>query len=132
MKKANLYVKLTAKSPFLFISLVLISLASIVYLSLTTKLDIIKTYKAHWDGQSLIIPEVLSFYGGNAFVYENRNEEVYALTISPADIKTSKDNTQIAVSDTEMDFQSDTIMLDIPIGEETLFTRVFAHGGTNE
>lgn len=131
-KYANLYVKMTAKSPLLFLVLILISTIFLFGVTLTTKVDVIETYKAKVENNKICIQDVGDTTLTEVYVYENRNEAVYKVMIEPEMV--SQENNSLEISVNELGFipQSDSVNIDIPIRKITLFRRVFLQGGKSE
>lgn len=131
-KHANLYVKMTAKSPLLFLILILISIIFLFGVTLTTKVDVIKTYKVKIQNNKICIQNVYEITRNEVYVYENRNEAVYKVKIEPEMVRQESNSLEISVNQLGFIPQSDSVNIDIPIQEITLFRRVFLQGGKNE
>ncbi len=131
-KYANLYVKITAKSPLLFLILILISTIFLFGVTLTTKVDVIETYKAKFENNQICIQDVNDITMNEVYVYENRNEAVYKVIIEPEMFRQESNSLEISVNELEFIPQSDSVNIDIPIRKITLFRRVFLQGGKNE
>lgn len=131
-KTANLYVKMTAKTPVLFLSLIVLSVWMIVYITMTTEVDVIKTYEAKVENNKLVIFEADAFFPDRIYFYENRDEAVYELRVKQEEI--TYDGTTMVVSLGEMMFEPETgaVKADIPVEKISLFRRVFLQGGKNE
>ena len=131
-KYANLYVKMTAKSPLLFLVLILISTIFLFGVTLTTKVDVIETYKVKVENNQICIQDVNDITLTEVYVYENRNEAVYKVIIEPEMIRQENNFLEISVNELGFIPQSDSVNIDIPIRKITLFRRVFLQGGKNE
>ena len=131
-KYANLYVKMTAKSPLLFLALILISTIFLFGVTLTTKVDVIETYKAKVENDQICIQDVNDITLNEVYVYENRNEAVYKVIIEPEMFRQESNSLEISVNELGFIPQSDSVNIDIPIRKITLFRRVFLQGGKNE
>lgn len=131
-KHANLYVKMTVKSPLLFLMLILISIIFLFGVTLTTKVDVIKTYKVKIQNNKICIQNVNEITRNEVYVYENRNEAVYKVKIEPEMIRQENNSLEISVNQLGFIPQSDSVNIDVPIQEITLFRRVFLQGGKNE
>ena len=131
-KYANLYVKMTAKSPLLFLILILISTIFLFGVTLTTKVDVIETYKAKVENNQICIQDVYDITLNEVYVYENRNEAVYKVIIEPEMFRQESNSLEISVNELGFIPQSDSVNIDIPIRKITLFRRVFLQGGKNE
>ncbi len=128
-KYANLYVKMTAKSPLLFLFLILISTIFLFGVTLTTKVDVIETYKAKVENNKICIQDVYDITLTEVYVYENRNEAVYKVIIEPEMVSQGNNSLEISVNELGFIPQSDFVNIDIPIRKITLFRRVFLQGG---
>lgn len=128
-KYANLFVKMTAKSPLLFLLLILLSVLFLFGVTLTTKVDVIKTYNVKIENDKICIQNASDFMPDEVYVYENRNEAVYKVKIEPEMV--SRENNSLEISVNQLSFipQSDYVYIDIPIQKITLFRRVFIQGG---
>ncbi len=128
-KYANLFVKMTAKSPLLFLLLILLSVLFLFGVTLTTKVDVIKTYNVKIENDKICIQNASDFMPDEVYVYENRNEAVYKIKIEPEMV--SRENNSLEISVNQLSFipQSDYVYIDIPIQKITLFRRVFIQGG---
>ena len=131
-KYANLYVKMTAKSPLLFLILILISIIFLFGVTLTTEVDVIETYKVKVENNKICIQNVNNLTLNEVYVYENRNEAVYKVKIEPEMVRQENNSLEISVNELGFIPQSDTVNIDIPIRKITLFRRVFLQGGKNE
>jgi len=131
-KYANLYVKVTAKSPLLFLILILISIAFLFGVTLTTKVDVIETYKVKVENNKIRIQNISDFTLNEVYVYENRNEAVYKVIIEPEMVREDNNSLEISVNELGFTPQSGSVYIDIPIRKITLFRRVFLQGGKNE
>lgn len=131
-KYANLYVKLTAKSPFLFLILILISIIFLFGVTLTTKVDVIETCSVKVENNKICIQNVTDIMSDEVYVYENRNEAVYKVKIEPEIVRQENNSLEISVNELGFIPQSDFVNVDIPIRQITLFRRVFLQGGKNE
>ena len=131
-KYANLYVKMTAKSPLLFLLLILISIIFLFGVTLTTKVDVIETYKVKVENNKICLQNVNDVTWNQVYVYENRNEAVYKVKIEPEMVRQESKSLEISVNQLGFIPRSDFVNIDIPIREITLFRRVFLQGGKNK
>lgn len=130
-KSANLYVKLTAKSAILFVLLILLSVTFILYITINTKVDVVRTYEGRIEGNQIIINNIRHYKLDKIYVYVNRNESVYTVDINKN--LTFDNNCMIIDYDVDkFQFTSNLVKVDIPIKKVTLFERVFMRGGKNE
>lgn len=128
-KYANLFVKMTAKSPLLFLSLILASIIFLFGVTLTTWVDVIETCKVKVENNKICIQNVSDIIPDEVYVYENRNEAVYKVKIEPEMIRQENNSLEIPVNELGFIPQSDSVNIDIPIQKITLFRRVFLQGG---
>lgn len=131
-KTANLYVKMTAKSPVLFLSLICFSILILLYLTLSTKVDVIHTYHVILEDHKIIIPETIHYRPDKIYLYENRNKEVNCIKVNPNDLSYRDNAIVISINQDLFDYEVTNIKVDMPVKEITLFERVFLHGGKNE
>lgn len=131
-KYANQFVKMTAKSPLLFLILILISITFLFGVTLTTKVDVIRTYKVKVENNKICIRDVNDIPWNEVYVYENRNEAVYKVKIEPEMVRQESNSLEISVNQLGFIPQSDFVNIDVPIQKITLFRRVFLQGGKNE
>lgn len=135
MKKqtTNKYVKLIVKSPCVFLGLILLCIVALLYITLSTTVDVVKTYEARIEDNRIIILESGPDIPRNIYIYEDRDKVVYHLEIEPSDvIKYDDYNLIIPLGDFAIERGCDFVKVDIPIKEITLFRRVFLQGGRNE
>ena len=129
MKKlAYSYVKYVVKKPVLFGALIFISITIIIIMTLTTKINLIVSYDAIIDKDTIKIEKVIEPYANYLYVYSNRNEYVYRFEVRG--IKYEKDSTTIfIVASNEVDgLEQQGIQVDIPMKEISLFERIFERG----
>lgn len=131
-KYANLYVKMTAKSPLLFLLLILISIIFLMGVTLMTTVDVIKTYNVKVENNKICVQDIGDIVPDEVYVYENRNEAVYKVMIKPEMVSQEKDSLEISVNDLGFIPQADSVNIDVPLRKITLFRRVFLQGGKNE
>lgn len=134
MKKrtANLYVKMTAKSPVLFLVLIFLSVIIILYITLSTEVDVIQTYDVRLEDNKITVPETMHYKPEKIYIYENRNNAIYSIPVESKDI--AYDDTSIIILIKQNPFENELtdVKVDIPIKKVTLFKRVFLQGGKNE
>lgn len=131
-KTANLFVKMTAKSPLLFLGLILLSVVIILYITLTTEVDVIQTYEAKVEGNTLMISQVNRQNLSKLYVYENREKAVYCLEPEEEEIEWSTTGVKVFPGEDFFDGETDFVKVDIPVRKISLFRRVFLQGGKNE
>lgn len=126
----NTYVKYVAKKPILFFAMVCVFVFFILFLSLTTKTSLIQTYDGTMTGNSIVVNTEIKTAPDKIYVYENRNEAVFLVSVTNIDHNDS--TTTFFLNDgTELSEISNTgiVKIDIPIGEISLFERIFLKGG---
>lgn len=131
-KTANLFVKMTAKSPLLFLGLILLSVVIILYITLTTEVDVIQTYDAKVEGNTLMISQVNRQNLSKLYVYENRERAVYCLEPEEGDIDWDGTGMLVSLEEPFFEPETDFVKVDIPVRKISLFRRVFLQGGKNE
>lgn len=128
-KRANLFVKLTAKSPLLFLLLIFISIIFLFGVTLTTKVDVIETYNAKVENNKICVQNVTDLPENEVYIYENRNEAVYKVITEPEMFSQENNSLEIPLNKLGFIPQSDSVKVDISIQKITLFRRVFLQGG---
>lgn len=128
-KRANLFVKLTAKSPLLFLLLIFISIIFLFGVTLTTKVDVIETYNAKVENNKICVQNVTDLPENEVYIYENRNEAVYKVITEPEMFSQENNSLEIPLNKLGFIPQSDSVKIDISIQKITLFRRVFLQGG---
>lgn len=128
-KRANLFVKLTAKSPLLFLLLIFISIVFLFGVTLTTKVDVIETYNAKVENNKICVQNVTDLPENEVYIYENRNEAVYKVITEPEMFSQENNSLEIPLNKLGFIPQSDSVKIDISIQKITLFRRVFLQGG---
>ena len=128
-KRANLFVKLTAKSPLLFLLLIFISIVFLFGVTLTTKVDVIETYNAKVENNKICVQNVTDLPENEVYIYENRNEAVYKVITEPEMFSQENNSLEIPLNKLGVNPQSDSVKIDISIQKITLFRRVFLQGG---
>jgi hypothetical protein len=130
------YIRLLTGSWTLFTAFVLLGVGIFLFLTMTTKIDIINTYSAKiitMENEITLSSKAANIEAGLAYIYINKNEAVYSVSIINAEnIRgtytlhfNSKDQNTIKA------LQNEKIFIDIPQGKETLLYRIFAKGGKN-
>ena len=116
------------KSAFVFIAY-LIKRFFLFGVTLTTKVDVIKTYNIKIENDKICIQNASGIMPDEVYVYENRNEAVYKIKIEPEMV--SRENNSLEISVNQLSFipQSDYVYIDSPVQKITLFRRVFVQGG---
>ena len=128
-KRANFFVKLTAKSPLLFLLLIFISIVFLFGVTLTTKVDVIETYNAKVENNKICVQNVTDLPENEVYIYENRNEAVYKVITEPEMFSQENNSLEIPLNKLGFIPQSDSVKIDISIQKITLFRRVFLQSG---
>lgn len=129
-KLINTYVTYTSKKPLIVISVILLGMFLILYMTLSTKTNIIKTYNGSISGNSVTISAKLDKIPDMLYIYKDRNEAIYSVKVVNAEHKAKATVIAVSTDSQTVPFkESDHIKVDIPIGEITLFERVFLKGG---
>lgn len=121
--------KLTAKSPLLFLLLIFISIIFLFGVTLTTKVDVIETYNAKVENNKICVQNVTDLPENEVYIYENRNEAVYKVITEPEMFSQENNSLEIPLNKLGFIPQSDSVKIDISIQKITLFRRVFLQGG---
>ena len=126
----NAYVKYVAKKPVLFFAMIGIFVFFILFVSLTTKTSLIQSYEGLILGDTIVINAGINIVPENIYVYENRNEAVYLLIIDGIE---REDNSTILFIGNDAGLHglaaAESVKIDIPVGEISLFERIFLKGG---
>lgn len=131
---ARKYTGLIIGSPWLFIIFVLSGLVLFLFLTLTTRIDVIKTYSAELmskQNKITLSVKAANISAGTAYMYSNRNEAVYPVFIERTE-NLREDFTLYFNSHGQNIIKSlsnRNIFIDIPQGKETLLYRIFVKGG---
>lgn len=131
-KTVNRYVYLTVKTPYLFLALILLSILALLYITLSTKVDVVQTYDAKIEDDKIIICEVGEYCPQKIYIYENRDRAIYHLEVQPGTVEYVDENMIIPMGELQFERETNFVKVDIPIKEITLFRRVFLQGGRNE
>lgn len=128
------YIRLITSSPRLFITFVLFGVVLFLFLTLTTRIDVIKTYSAEVfsvESEIALSIKASDIPVGSAYIYSNKNEAVFSVFIE--NVESIKDNVILHFSNDERDIiqflSTQNIYIDIPQGKETLLYRIFVKGG---
>jgi hypothetical protein len=126
----NTYIKYTAKKPILFFVMIGVFVFFILFIALTTRTSLIQKYDGAMTGNTIVVSAVIKTKPDVIYVYENRNEAVFLLSVTG--IVNNDDSTIFFVNgNAELSEITDAeiIKFDIPVGEISLFERVFLKGG---
>lgn len=127
-KTANLFVKITAKNPATFIGVVLLGTFILLFLTISTKINVVRTYEASFDGQKIRIKNELIKMPKIIYVYSDKNESVYSVNVN-GNVEYDSNSTIVNIEDLEINPDLEHIKVDIPVDETSLFSRVFLRGG---
>ena len=126
----NTYVKYVAKKPILFFVMIGVFMFFILFIALTTKTSLIQTYDGTITGNTIIVSAEIKTAPDKIYVYENRNEAVFLVSVTGVD--RNDNSTVFYISDHKELSEvasAEIIKLDIPVGTISLFERVFLKGG---
>lgn len=130
--------KLMTKSSVLFLSYVIIFIVISLYLTISTKIDIVNTYSALIEMQNekpyIVFDKKLSIDSEKIYTYIDKNNEVYEIHTQIASYSSGKSLYEVTYnSNFSKNFfiknNGKEIKVDIPQGQTTLFMRIFFHGG---
>ena len=123
-KFARWYVKYIIKTPLVFY-LFCPGNSFVLILSLSLKMDIMQTAKAHVSGREVVLDGEYDILSDELYLYRNRNEEVFRLLIEGWE-KTGG-GTVCTVEDGKS--LSGNMNADIVTGSQTLLEKIFAGMG---
>lgn len=128
------YTKFMTGSPWLFITFVLFGVLLFLFLTLTTRIDVIKTYSAEVmsvESENALSIKAANISIGLAYIYSNKNEAVYPVLIERAE--NLGENFTLHFNSSGQDIikslSARNIFIDIPQGKDTLLYRIFVKGG---
>lgn len=126
----NTYIKYTAKKPILFFVMIGVFVFFILFVSLTTKTSLVQSYEGIMSGDTIVINAEINTAPEKIYIYENRNEAVFLINVKSMEYE---DNSTMLFVDNDAGLlglsDAKNIKIDIPVGEITLFERVFLKGG---
>jgi len=137
MKKSSLaqkYVKYLIKNPLLFLLCVGIGTGMFLYLTLSTKLPIIRTYNAHMnfsgesccltiDSEDQVAPEVI-------YVYQDKYQHVITLPVEKTEMRDGQTVFYTRMPEKQtLEGITAWPWVDVPVEKTSLFMRIFARGG---
>lgn len=130
------YIRLLTGSWTLFTAFVLLGVTIFLSLTFTTKIDSIKTYSVEIipvENELTLSTKAANIEAGLAYVYVNKNEAVYPVSIERAE--NTREIYTLHFNSNDQDIikvlQNQNLFIDIPQGKETLLYRIFAKGGKN-
>jgi hypothetical protein len=129
------YIRLVTGSPFIYLSFLACMLALFLFLNISTKVDLIKTYQAklvNVNETPVLAVDSTDFPVGKAFLYTNKNKNVYPVHIQKAE--PYQDGTLLHLDgnqgeDILQSVDSQNLYLDVPQGEATLLYFILVKGG---
>ena len=126
----NTYIKYTAKKPILFFVMIGVFLFFILFISFNTKTNLIQSYSGTMAGNTIVINAEINAAPDKIYVYANRNEAVFLITVK--NIERTNNKTVLIIDNyaglLEL-ISAKNINIDIPINEISLFERVFLRCG---
>lgn len=137
-KIIKVYMKLMTKSPVLFLSYLLIFIGITLYLTISTKIDIVNTYLSLIEIQNdktyIAFDKKISIDSEKIYTYIDKNIEVYEIHTQIVSYNSGKSLYEVTYNnDLSKDFfiqnNGKEIKVDIPQGQTTLFNRIFFEGG---
>jgi len=133
-KFGRIYIKYVIKSPILFIFFILIGLGLFIFLTGTTKIDTIKKYSAEvimLQNEAVLTVKDKSISLGSAYVYLNKNDIVYPVTIEK--IEGCGEYTTIHLESKSQEviklLSPHRVYIEISQGKSTLLYHIFVNGG---
>jgi len=132
-KKSTLgrkYMKLITGSSGFFITFVLWGLILFLFLTITTRVDVVKTYLVEpitvESGITLLIKNS-DVSVGSAYLYSNKNEVVYPVLIEK--VEPTREGSTLYLNTDGLNIIKSLgtadMFIDIPQGKETLLSRIF-------
>jgi hypothetical protein len=128
------FTKVTTGTPIFFVLFIIIGVLLFLGLTLTTKIDVIKSYPAKViasEGESALLVTATNIPTGLVYVYSNRNEALYPISVnrtesSGEDLILFLDNNG---QDVIKSLLQKEIFIDITQGKKTLLYEIFVKGG---
>lgn len=125
------YIKLMTGSPLPFLSFIFLGTSLFLFLTITIKLDVKKTYSAiALKNNNKMILKTTNLPTGKAYLYANKNEEVYPVLIKKSD-KDYVFTVDTAQKNSINSLKNKKVFIDISEKKETLLYRIFVKGGKN-
>lgn len=121
---SQLYVKYIIKTPILFYAFLSFGILIFLYFCLTLKLDNVESAEAEIKNNYVIIDGEYTVCSNVIYLYYDRNEVIYKYFIGSQD--NSDEQTIIEVNNNNN--LSGKINVDIVVGKQTLFERIFGAG----
>jgi hypothetical protein len=132
MKKfQQLYVKYLIKNPALFYGFIGLFLIIFLVLSLSIKLDVVKSYPASITGNVISVESANAetILGNKVYYYANRNEKIYKSEAN--DVSADGGEIIIVITGNEQGEISGEINVDLVVGKQPLLERIFVKAGKN-
>ena len=128
---SRFYVNHIIKNPFIFYAFLSISISAFVWMSLITKINIMRTYSATIVDQKIVLNDTVRDIPifEEVYVYRDRNEKV--IHISTSDINRSEDIIYIHLTEAELIelLEFEEVNIDVVIGHRTLLETIFIRAG---
>jgi len=123
----RLYVKYLIKNPALFYGFIALFLAVFIGMSLTIKLDVVKSYPAKLTGNMIIVEksDVTSTSYDCIYYYTNRNEKIYKAKVAGSFF----DGGSLIINLIKNEETVGDITIDLIVGKQTLLERIFVKAG---
>lgn len=129
------YTRLLTSTPIVFILFIWTGAVLFLFITLTTKIDVIRTYQAEIikiEGELLALSiKADGITAGSAYLYSNKNEAVYPIFIERTERSNDKMVLYMDINDQKVlrAIQSKDIFVDVPQGKESLLYRIVIKGG---
>jgi hypothetical protein len=116
-----------------FYLFVLAGICLFLYLTIPLNMDVMKTYTASYHNGAIISSDEIPVIPDKVYAYNNRNEKVYSVKVINEKTEENKMILQIADSDrTNIEGLPDTFSIDVKVGEQSLFSRIFEKAGKSK
>jgi hypothetical protein len=129
MKKfQRFYVKFLIKNPLIFYTFLGVVVLVFVWMSLTTRVNVMHSFPANIQGNTMVIQEIESetLSSETLYYYTNRNEKIYQTRVSGL----TETETGLVIEMSEANLSGD-VTADLVVGSETLLERIFVKAGVN-
>jgi hypothetical protein len=126
---SRLYVKYLIKTPLLFYLFFSIGAILFVYMTISVRIDVMKTYDASYKDGVITIAANENIITEKIFVYSNRNEKIYGVHIDKVVNEEDRMYIYVAQGDDAFEKLLDDIKVDMVIGKQSLLERIFVKAG---
>ena len=128
------YTQLLTGSPWFFITYILIGIMLFLFLTLTTRVEVIKSYLveiSHDQSQIVLLIKYSKVSANKGYIYSNKNEAIYPVAIKRVEdirgaVALYLDNEGQELINS---LSAQDIYIDLPVENETLLYRIFMKGG---